>query len=282
MSTKARVLRTICALSITTPLFYAAPWAYAVPYSDSVLADNPIAYYRFEETSGTNADNETGNASYDATYNSAADLTAAGPASPGFGLTNSATNFVPAGAAVNTPVSLNALSAFTLELWFRLPATLTIGRLGMVGQDNIIEFGFIDPFTIQLWTEANNLGFNTTFDTSNSANLDRWVHLVGVGTGSESLLYLDGVLANFVSYTPLVDYGSNMNLFNIGGDPIFGFDGGSFPGDIDEVAIYDTSLTAEQIRAHYNAAVGVPEPSTVALMGLGLAGLGFTRRRMKA
>ena len=58
---------------------------------------------------------------------------------------------------------------------------------------------------------------------------------------------------------------------------------------IDELAIYNGALTAQDAQAHWEAAFatggpgsGTPEPSTAVLMGLGLIGLltrGWRRRR---
>lgn len=45
----------------------------------------------------------------------------------------------------------------------------------------------------------------------------------------------------------------------------------AFSGMIDEVAIYDHALTADQVSAHFGAAV--PEPGTLALFALGTVGL---------
>lgn len=50
-----------------------------------------------------------------------------------------------------------------------------------------------------------------------------------------------------------------------------------FDGLVDEVAIYDYDLGENKVLEHFNAAI--PEPTTLALLGLGVATLLGRRRR---
>ena len=108
------------------------------------------------ETSGTLADNigSLGN-SADGTYTDAVTLGAAGPPL-GLGLGNTAISVGPADGSVQTGSSfMSNMSAFTV-MAFISPAVRTSDRIGLVGQNDAIEFGFIAPNTLQIWTAATN------------------------------------------------------------------------------------------------------------------------------
>jgi hypothetical protein len=223
-------------------------------YAAAVLADEPIGYWRLNETTGTTAANLGSlGAAANGTYTGTGFMQGvAGP--PSLGGSNTAVSFGAAQGSVRTTLSLlNARPAFTLEAWIR-PADRATTRIGLFGQNDSIEFGFINQTTIQIWT-PNAGGLDVTYPFPSN----EWHHIAAVGTTTALEVYYDGVLA-LSSPEAVVDHGSSAFTFNIGGGGIYDADGvnnsNQFTGVIDEVAVYDHALTAAQLLVHFNALPG--------------------------
>jgi hypothetical protein len=141
-----------------------------VTYKSLILADGPVALFGFEETGGGVATNSVPGGVHGAYYTG--DETAAGeggtpstakgdagprpPGFVGFAPDNRAATFGGAETQdwVDTKVPyLQGLGAFTLEYWVKPTDRQNQGtRIGIVGQNDAIEYGFISPTTIQIWT----------------------------------------------------------------------------------------------------------------------------------
>ena len=144
---------------------------------------------------------------------------------------------------------LNSVDQFTLESWVH--ADSAGSRVGWVGQNNRIEFGFLDSNTIMCWTAS---GGDVKWDfTSDTFPFNQWNHvaLVGRGTVSPYLeLYINGE-SQKTGGKSVSGYGSNSFDFNIGGGGIWDASGNWFNGQMDEVAIWNRSLSATEIKNHY-------------------------------
>ena len=111
---------------------------------------------------------------------------------------------------------------------------------------------------------------------------DDWHHLVMVwdGVGNEFRAYLDG------GDSEIIRSGNNVDgalfapqEFSIGAD-VAGAGNSFLDGAIDELAIFDRALSAAEVDQLYDAAF-VPEPSSMALLALGLAAMTACRFRRR-
>lgn len=251
-------------------------------YQDVVLADHPIAYYRFEETSGTTAVDTSGN-SNDGTYVNGVVLNQ--PSAPQLG---HAGRFDGIAAYVNTARTVS--TDFTLELWVNTTAPSLTGSFAYEGNGLLWSDvgGAANDFTLAILNNAlafvtGNPDVNVT--GADAINDGRWHHLVATRTqGANVEIFVDGVSRGTTTTNdnPL----DGNSVINIGGNTL---DSRYFNGLVDEVAYYPTVLSVDRIRAHFLAgsvATAVPVPSLGAwtmagLMGavtlLGVYGLG--RRR---
>jgi hypothetical protein len=89
-------------------------------------------------------------------------------------------------------------------------------------------------------------GWGTAVNARYPATAGVWTHLAGVFDGSTQTakLYVNGVLRTTVS-TPLSSLQQSSRPVSVGNHPSWN----PFDGRIDEVALYDQALTAEQVRS---------------------------------
>ena len=233
-------------------------------YTSEVLADSPVAYWRLGEASGTVAVDETG--SHDGTYLGSPTLGVPGAL---VGDTDTGVTFDGSNENVTVGDVLDiGLSDRTLEAWFKISALPSSSAYVMskayAGPDNgRYAAGRIDSTTgkCSAFLHLNATGFQTAGSAASVVD-GEWHHLVAVLDRSANLdLYLDGTLEDSAD----ISAGSGEDVqtpwpFLIGA--YAGSDGTTpflfFPGTLDEVAVYDTALSAARIAAHYDAGTTVP------------------------
>ena len=273
-------------------------------YADVILRDAPVAYWQLDETDNNAAIVErTGNVA-DGEYldegglNTDSDGAIVGEAgtsvffseSFGFGCGGACSRgAVPVGGV------LDLTGDISLEAWFRiepsaeevLPAA-AFPRIfhynnfddgqysfGVVGEDNA---GFEGIDTV--WAsrgdgspDATNL--DTTFTLAAEAEAielgdsSDWYHFVALISGNSAELYLNGEnLGELTDADPVFWQAEQASIgARLQSDETSVVQ--SFPGSIDEMAIYDKLLTAEQIVNHYQVGIGeAGEPCDVNLDGV--------------
>jgi hypothetical protein len=239
-----------------------------VTYSDVILADGPIAFYRFEETTGqmtvnlgtagTVADGlwKTGLGPDDSVPTDVSWAEGPRPGSfLGFDSGNKAGMFHGTDGQLWVDAQqqlLNSLAAFSLEYWVapsnRLGNPTYFGtRIGIVGQNDAIEYGFIDNNTIQIWTPGGG-----SLDTDYNFADGEWHHVATIADGRSIKNYFDGKQVGSGGSTA-ANYGTSTYNVHIGGGGAFDATGNFFTGAIDEVAIFNKAIPAARIAAHFKA-----------------------------
>lgn len=243
--------------------------AEATPYSNAVLADNPIAYWRFEETSGTTATDSAGG--FNGTYNNVT----LGQLSAFAGLGNAA-DFNGSTADVTVP-ALGSVGDLTIEAWVNADSFTANNWNSVYNTDLFVSTSSHWQFVTDVFGAGTRfewaLGFSDTGNTF-LFSPNTWYHIVTTYNQSSGAanLYVNGLFEEQLYVMPGLT--SNLTVGRIGswaGSSRF------VDGRIDEVAVYGSTLSASRVLAHYNAAV--PEPSTLLLGVLASVGVLMRRRR---
>ena len=236
-----RRLSVIAALLVAWCISATSAFAGNATYNSSVLADSPIAFWTFDETTGTTANDVSGTAQNGIYENCTLGTTSAFP-NLGTAVTFNGTSSrmrAPFDASFNL-----GTGDFSVELWYRT----TVGTRGdMFNFKNAIDFGIFANDAASGSLRGWHNGFLPGPTAANSVPINAWHHVVYVRQAGVISLYVDGVFhssqANTQSMSANTDIivGANINAI-------------WFTGHIDEVAYYGTALSAGRVSAHYAAA----------------------------
>ena len=258
-----------------------------VTYTDIILEDEPIVFYTFDGDSGQVSTNHgtlgsdadglwmSGNGPDDSFEFDV--TTEDGPNSSGgflgFAGDNQAASFNGDLDALWIDAQgqwLSDLDSFTLEYWVKPTNREDNGwsRVGIVGQNDTVEYGFINGTTIQIWTPGGG-SLNTTYEFPD----DEWHHVATIADGSQIVNYFDGVLINSGGGST-GNYGAaNFNV-HIGGGGVYDATGNHFEGGIDAVAIFNKAIPGERVEEHYRAGReggSLPEPEPTGPASISIA-----------
>jgi CotH kinase protein/Concanavalin A-like lectin/glucanases superfamily/Lamin Tail Domain/Bacterial Ig domain/Immunoglobulin domain len=229
-------------------------------YAETILADLPIHYYRFEESNSSQPAADLGQpGGFDGVYT-------------GGVLLNQSTAPLPLGSAIRldgnpgTYVDLGLFhpgNSMTVEAWAWLDPQARAGSYhALVARwDGSYELDIAtdDRANLVVRNQANTFGLVAS---PQPLTRGQWYHLAGIYDNGTMQLYVNGALAASVPLAgTLQDGGPTPDRVLIGGTRDGSSSSFNWKGWIDEVAIYNHALASDRLLAHYQA--GLPEARLV-------------------
>ncbi len=231
------------------------------PYADTVRADGASSHWRLGETSGVAADS-IGTAPMTVGAGVTRGQAGALAGDTAYSFTGSSTASLATGTAQAAP------NTFTEEAWIQTSSTAGGRVMGFADratgnsssfdrQVHLQTNGRIS-FSVKVRTGFLGLSVTTRTVTSTAAvNDGRWHHVAATMGPSGMALYVDGVLVG--SRTDTTSGLAYNGYLRVGADKAVA-GANTFTGRIDEVALYPTALSAQQVAAHA-AAGGITAPA---------------------
>lgn len=221
-----------------------------VSYRSSVLVDAPIGYWELGEASGSVMLDSSGSGRH-GTYGGLAALGADPLVSSGKGISVAATGMATV-ATVPDDADLKLLSDFALELWVKTSSALPYQWLLTKETGGLREFSWtflLDAGRPRLALRTSGSG-PIAFNLIGPAVNDGARHHLVVDKLDEVItLYLDGLPVAFGVFSGSI--WSSPDPVGIGCRYVPGYETGAMVGGLDEVAIYDHSLSPERVQEHY-------------------------------
>jgi hypothetical protein len=233
------------------------------PYAKAVLDSKPVAYWRLSEFTGPQAADASGHANQ-GVYEPGVAFYLEGPDSPAFcgeGHVNRAAHF--AGGRMKAELA-GLGSRYSVELWFwngmPVDARAVTGYLFSRGADGVKgapgdhlgiggnhdEIGALGKLFFYNGDERKEAVVGAT-----DLGLRTWNHVVLVRDGDRVTVYLNGRTDPELTGQAAPGCPATVSQVFVGGrsDNLFNFE-----GKIDEVAVYDRPLAAQEAAAHFAAA----------------------------
>jgi hypothetical protein len=220
-------------------------------YRAAILADAPLAYWRMGIPKGASIPDETGHAN--ALLLQGAGVTLGRPGATSDGDTAIAFDGLATYAIAENARAFDfpAKAPFTLECWARYTpldgGTSFPTLFSAVSGFNANANGYI----FYVVTSAAKVQFNygaTAIISGDMPAGSSWTHYAVTFDGTNATLLVNGAV---IAKAPALGESSvRTSELGVAGRPQ---DSKGFPGDIDEVAIYDKALTVSQILEHIGA-----------------------------
>ena len=236
-----------------------------------ILADGPTGFYRLEETGvlgiaaangGSLGGPGTGSYLNGVMQNVA---TVQSPAFPGWEVDNLGARFDGTNDKVDVPfnAALNSTS-FSFTFWMKWNGTIAAThKCPLASRSSSPIQGYICyvlPTTQQISFWSGGAAAWDTLDAPNNATgiiaPNTWYHVAGTFDGTSNLktLYINGAQVGQKTAAALVR--NTQFPLRIGSGATEGAGSFWFPGDMDEVAVFNRALSAAEVQAQYTSATG--------------------------
>jgi hypothetical protein len=234
-------------------------WPYTGLYDSAILADVPVAYWRFNETNGPTAFDAVNG--LDATYGAASVLGLNGPQGPTFpGLESWNLAVGVSGASswpTAPPLNLNT-NAVTILAWL-YPNGNQPNYTGILISRNGGDASGFNYTTNNLlgYTWNNNSSATYNWYSGLQVPLNRWSLVALVISPSNAKAYLINTNGLFSATNSIAHNAEAFSASSWIADDM-GSTGRAFNGVIDEVAVFNYSLSATQLQQLYTVATTIP------------------------
>lgn len=225
-------------------------------YREGVLADDPVAYWRFDDAPGGIVADERG--AYPGSYVGSVELGTRGL----FGATGAVTFPDGTNAHVLVPGDVFRFAdaaPFTIEVWVQAAKVDDDQFIG--GTDvrdangrrgwSVSTVNTLGQTRFEIWDSADGGGSPIRTSAMGTLTLGEFRHLVVTFNGSALRSYLDGKAGGSSTVTP-PKLAPSVGVLRWGARAVAsGVSGGLDGWSIDEAAVYDYALPPERITAHF-------------------------------
>ncbi|WP_326563619.1 beta-N-acetylglucosaminidase domain-containing protein [Micromonospora peucetia] len=219
-------------------------------YPEFVNRANPSGYWRLGDAAGSRTAVDSSTSGQNGIYQGAEP--GAGGVLAGNGAADLSNGYIDVPRSPRT----NLTGPFTVEAWVKLDTLVpSPGQAIIESYTGPAHSGYAlraSSGVLQAWSLGSPGKGHGVVSGRTQLTPNKWHHVAAVFDGSRLTVYLDGVADNSVATT--VAPGSGTASVKLGGR---GDDTSQrLQGDLDEAAIYDRALTANEIQEHYFAGIG--------------------------